>query len=413
MHSRKEQEELDAIKQGVKLENGELHVQYQFCKDPRSLPNNRAVAVKIAEKLEKRLIAEGHLEFYNQEFKKYFERGAAIKLSAEEIDSWQGPCNYISHHGVEQDSLSTPLRIVTNSSLKNGGKSLNDCLITGPKSLNSMFDIMLRFRCRESGLVFDLSKAYNCLKTGPVERHVRRFIWRFEQSEPWQDFAFDCVAFGDCPAANCLEVARDLTAEAGRQIDPIAADKIIKDSYVDDGVTGGTTEEVERMKGVRQEDGKFNGTIPRILNTGNLSTKVIVTTGETDKEVTALIGDSVLGYGWNTASDDMSMSLPVNVSKKRTKKLRSGPNLTLDSLDQLKSLKLSKRLCLSVASGFHDFIGIGCPFTLRFKLLMQQLFELNPTLSWDDELDAATCAPWHELIAEAVHLDSICFPRCT
>ena len=128
VHSRKEQEELDAIKQGVKLENGELHVQYQFCKDPRSLPNNRAVAVKIAEKLEKRLIAEGHLEFYNQEFKKYFERGAAIKLSAEEIDSWQGPCNYISHHGVEQGSLSTPLRIVTNSSLKNGGKSLNDCL---------------------------------------------------------------------------------------------------------------------------------------------------------------------------------------------------------------------------------------------------------------------------------------------
>ena len=197
VHSRKDQEDLQAIKQGVKLENGELHVQYQFCKDPRSLPNNRAVAVRIAEKLEKRLIAEGHLKYYNQEFKKYFERGAAVKLSAEEINSWQGPVNYISHHGVEQDSLSTPLRIVTNSSLKNGGKSLNDCLITGPKSLNSMFDIMLRFRCHESGLVFDLSKAYNCLKTGSVERHVRRFIWRFDQSEPWQDFAFDCVAFGD------------------------------------------------------------------------------------------------------------------------------------------------------------------------------------------------------------------------
>ena len=70
MHSRKEQEELDAIKQGVKLENGELHVQYQFCKDPRSLPNNRALAVKTAKKLEKCLITEGHLGFYNQEFKR-------------------------------------------------------------------------------------------------------------------------------------------------------------------------------------------------------------------------------------------------------------------------------------------------------------------------------------------------------
>ena len=70
-----------------------------------------------------------------------------------------------------------------------------------------MFDIMLRFRCHESGLVFDFTKAYNCLKTGPVERHLRRF----SQDEPWMDFAFDCVVFGDCPVANCLEIGRDMT----------------------------------------------------------------------------------------------------------------------------------------------------------------------------------------------------------
>ena len=97
---------------------------------------------------------------------------------------------------------------------------------------------MLRFRCHETGLVFDLTKAYNCLKTGPVERHLRRFIWRFSQESPWLDCAFDVVHFGDCPAANCLEIGRNITAEAGRDIDPIAADKIINDSYVDDGVTG-------------------------------------------------------------------------------------------------------------------------------------------------------------------------------
>ena len=148
--------------------------------------------------------------------KKGLDRGAAIKLSPEELDSWQGPINYISHHGVEQDSVTTPLRIVTNSSLKNGGKSLNDCLISGPNSLNSMFDIMLRFRCHESGLVFDLTKAYNSLKTGPIERHVRRFIWRFSPDDPWADFAFDCVAFGDCPAANFLEIGRNMTAEDGK-----------------------------------------------------------------------------------------------------------------------------------------------------------------------------------------------------
>ena len=373
--SRQEQEDLDALKSGVKLVNGEVQVKYQFKKDPRSLPNNRYAAVKIADKLEKRLQASGHLDYYNQELKKYFVRGAAIKLSEEELESWHGPVNYISHHGVEQGSVTTPLRIVTNSSLKNGGKSLNDCLISGPNSLNSMFDITLRFRCHECGLVFDLTKAYNSLKTGPVERHLRRFIWRFSPDEPWQDFAFDCVAFGDCPAANFLEIGRDLTANEGREIDPVAADKIINDSYVDDGVTGGSMAEVERMRGLRLEDGSFGGTIPQILSKGNLKMKVAVASGETDEEIKNLIGNKVLGYGWDATSDEMDVKLPVNITKKKTKKLRSGPDLTVESLSMLAEVKLSKRTCLGITNGFLDFIGVACPFTLRFKLLMKELFE--------------------------------------
>ena len=384
------------------MEETQVRVKYQFERDPRSLPNNRAVAVKIAEKLEQRLKKDGHLDYYNQEFKKIFERGAAVQLSEEELSSWQGPINYISHHGVEQDSVSTPLRIVTNSSLKNGGKSLNDCLITGPKSLNSMFEIMLRFRCHESGLVFDLTKAYNCLKTGPVERHLRRFIWRFKEDSPWIDFAFDVVHFGDCPAANCLEIGRNMTAEAGRSIDSVAADKIIKDSYVDDGVTGGSSSEVERMKGERLGDGSYSGTLAQILNLGKLKMKVVVTTGETDKELTKLIGDKVLGYNWDTISDQMSASLPVNVTKKKTKKAKSGPNLTMETLGQLKEIKLTKRICLGVTSSFLDFLGIACPFTVRFKLLVQELFENKDVkLSWYNEIP----------LTHWIHLIIVCFPR--
>ena len=143
------------------------------------------------------------------------DRGGVVRLSKAELDEWKGPQNYISHHGVEKPSATTPLRVVTNSSLNNAGNSLNGCLISGPNSLNSMLDIALRFRCFECALVWDLSKAYNALKTGPVERHLRRFIWRFSPSEDWQDFAFDCVAFGDLPAANFLEIGRNLTADAG------------------------------------------------------------------------------------------------------------------------------------------------------------------------------------------------------
>ena len=421
IHSRRDQEDLDILKKGVQLVDGELRVQYQFSKDPRSLPNNRFAAVKIAEKLEKKLVSSGHLDYYNQEMQKVLDRGAAIKLSPGEIESWQGPVNYISHHGVEQDSVTTPLRIVTNSSLNNGGKSLNDCLISGPNSLNSMFDIMLRFRCHESGLVFDLTKAYNSLKTGQVERHVRRFIWRFNSSDPWQDFAFDCVAFGDCPAANFLEIGRDMTAEAGKDIDEVAAQKIINDSYVDDGVTGGSHTEVEKMKGARLADGSFTGTLTQILARGKLKPKVILTTGETDEAVKNLVGNKVLGYDWDATSDGMAVRFPVNVTEKKNKKLRSGPNLTIESLPILKEVKLTTRLCLGVTNSFLDFMGIACPFTLRFKLLMKDLIlsrheqkqSESSSKAWDEKISEFEKEKWLELIAEAVKSDSICFPRTT
>ena len=141
--------------------------------------------------------------------------------------------------------------------------------------------------------MYDLTKAYNQLKTGPVERHLRRLIWRFSPEEEWQDFAFDTVAFGDCPAGNFLELGRDLIAESGREVDPIAADRIIRDTYVDDGVTGGSEYEVTKMKGVRLEDGSYSGTLGQILDKGKLKMKVIVTTGETNEDLKHLIGNKV------------------------------------------------------------------------------------------------------------------------
>ena len=69
------------------------------------------------------------------------------------------------------------------------------------------------------------------MRTGPTERHFRRFVWRFSTAEPWQDFALDRVHFGDACAATQLEVAKDIIANAGAYIDPEAAKRIKEDIY--------------------------------------------------------------------------------------------------------------------------------------------------------------------------------------
>ena len=69
--------------------------------------------------------------------------------------------HYLPHHCVtRQDKATTKLRIVYDASAKTTGPSLNDCLYTGPKFSQSIFDILLRFRVHKVALAGDIEKAF-------------------------------------------------------------------------------------------------------------------------------------------------------------------------------------------------------------------------------------------------------------
>ena len=411
-HGLKKQAELDLIKSKTKLINGEVWCEYPFIKNPSCLPYNRHSAVRVAEKVEKDLMKDGLHDVYCEQIKQFLDRGVAVMLSAEEMKSWTGPCQYITHHGVLKDSVSTPLRVVTNSSFNNGGNSLNSCLASGPNSLNPMLDVMLRFRSYPIAIHLDLSKAYNTLRTGLVERHVRRFVWRFSPQEDWQDFALDRVHFGDLCAATQLEVGKDLVADAGVDIDPEASKKIKDDLYVDDGLTGGDEELVARFVGEKLPDGSFNGTLSKILALGNYKIKAMTVSGSKKSEDSDLMGNKVLGYTYDVEDDMLGLHFGMNISKKK-RSVRLEPNLTLQDVDKLRSSTLSKRVLLGVTNGFGDFLGIGTPHTIKFKALMRELFLLEEPLTWDDPVPEEMRTEWVDLMVETLRAGDLPFHRST
>ena len=68
----------------------------------------------------------------------------------------------------------------------------------GPNALASLLEVVLGFRMCEVALVYDLTKAYQSISTGEVERNVRRIVWRFgDVTENWKIFGFNVVTFGD------------------------------------------------------------------------------------------------------------------------------------------------------------------------------------------------------------------------
>ena len=119
----------DAIQYDAEAQK--VSVSYPWTEDVRKLTDNIGQAIAFQSSIERRLSKDKKLmEAYNLELQKFIERGAITKLSQMEMDTYSGPISYVSHHGVHKPgSLTTPLRIVTNSSLRNvnAGLSLNQC----------------------------------------------------------------------------------------------------------------------------------------------------------------------------------------------------------------------------------------------------------------------------------------------
>ena len=107
----------------------------------------------------------------------------------------------------------------------------------------------------------------------------------------------------------------------------------------------------------------------------------------------------------------MKVNFSVYLSNKK-KKARMESPLSLKDFQLLPKPKITKRICLGITNGFGDFMGIASPFSIRFKLLMKQLFDGgSKQLLWDDEVPAGGREAWIQLIAEAVETSSLCFPR--
>ena len=101
------------------------------------------------------------------------------------------------HHPVYKKSATTPIRIVFNASSKpTGGKSLNDCLLTGPTLTAKLYDILLTFREGKHAVTADISKASHSVIVDEQDRDYLRFLWINRDQSQLCTFRFKVVLFG-------------------------------------------------------------------------------------------------------------------------------------------------------------------------------------------------------------------------
>ena len=280
---------------------------------------------------------------------------------------------YIPHHHVKKESSTTPIRIVFDCSCHQTATSpsLNDCLEVGPPYFADMGAILVRFRTHPIGISTDIEKAFLHVRLSEADRDMTRFLWLSDPTDPESDFQtyrFRSVLFGSASSPFMLNAV--LQTHFDNHKTPVTQD--MKDNlYVDNVITGRNTD-TEALKYYQESrsvmaEAKFN--LRSWASNSPLLQNQAATGGvlDTDSGIT-----NILGLRWNSGADTLTLaSKEVQI-----------PEDTI----------ITKREILRESSKIYDPLGFITPVSIRAKILMQDIWQLN--VDWDEPLDGDVRDRW-------------------
>ena len=418
----KEKRELHKLEAGITWDKERKKI---LCKYPLKdgvdlslFKDNREQAIKRCQSMINSLKKSGELPIYQKQVEDYVVRKVWIRTTLEEIEARkaQGKAiHYVAHMGVRNpSSKTTPLRLVVDSSVRNNysGPRLTEIFCKGPNYINNLNNVLTQWRSFWHCGVFDYSKAYHSLETpGEDERMMRLVVWKMNGEGEWVTFFHAVVGMGDTPAAVLLELAKKVAAREGNLIDPILCLQLLPMSYVDDGLLGGSSEDIDRMRGQVLEgpDGGlvFTGTLAQVSALVGLRAKNFCRSMETDKRCLERQG-KVLGLTWHADQDQLSFKLSANLTPRKGAG-RLGPDMTLEDIPKLATTVFTRRIALQVAAFNWDPLGLIGAFLMKFKIALKHLVALD--YGWDQPLDNDLQEVWRGLVKELLETTELRFPR--
>ena len=148
----------------------------------------------------------------------------------------------------------------------------------------------------------------------------------------WRIFGYLVVSFGDTTAAAVLEVCFRMVISMYGYIDLLTAHRLLHDHFVDDITSGGTVEQVKLFKGDEdQVTLACTDTMPQIFARVGWQLKAIAVSGEPDGPALEKLSGSVLGHGYSTGRDVLSVKFRVNISPRKRGKV-TGPDITVSTV---------------------------------------------------------------------------------
>ena len=226
-----EKASLEKLEESIKYVDGRYQVAIPWKDDEPALPNNYEMALRRLLNTEKRLLKNPEIgEAYTNNINQYLEKGYIRRLDPTEkspLKKW-----YLPHFPVVRpDRTTTKTRIVFDVSAKFEGVSLNDAIYQGPKLQRELTDVLLRFRRNPVALMCDIAEMYLRIEVVPKDRPYQRFLWRTQEPD---EYEFNRVVFGVNSSPLQAHFVAQTQAEKHKDEFPMAAETVLKSTYVDD-----------------------------------------------------------------------------------------------------------------------------------------------------------------------------------
>ncbi|XP_030208539.1 uncharacterized protein LOC115556311 [Gadus morhua] len=384
---------LNKLNEGIqKNKHGHYQMPLPFKKRPSMPDNKNSVMIRLNHLKRKLQRDEKYKEQYVKFMEEIIERGDAeqIEDGGSEVERW-----YIPHHGVRHAKKPDKLRVVFDCSARHKGTSLNDHLLSGPDLLNNLSGVLIRFRRYPVALMCDIEKMFHQFHVDEADRNYLRFLWwkQGDLNSPPSEFRMKVHLFGAASSPGCANFGMKHLAKENGDLYPKGSQFIMRDFYVDDGLTSaGSTEEAVQlarearelcaMGGLRLH--KFVSNERNVLESIPPSERAINVTNM-DLTFDELPLERALGIQWDVESDHFRLSV------------------------SLKDQPATRRGILSTVASLYDPLGFVAPVLLKAKIILQEMCRRGT--GWDDPLPDELRPKWEKWRDDLAQLDNVTIPR--
>ncbi|XP_073948966.1 uncharacterized protein [Choristoneura fumiferana] len=302
----------------------------------------------------------------------------------------------LPHHPVvKMDRETTKVRVVFDASCKGkNGISLNDDLMIGPKLQPDLRHLVMKWRMYPICLVSDIVKMYRQVKVTEEDADFQRILWRENSNEVLKEYKLLRVTFGTaCAPYLAVKALQQVAIDHGKDY-PMASERVLKDFYMDDLMTGCMTvdEGVQVYKEMNELLGKAGFELQKWTSNSNQLIKAMkLENNEKEIEDELKIKHDeiikILGLTWNRNSDDFQYSVKLPPMKKLA----------------------TKRTIISDISRLYDPLGWAAPSIILAKVMIQKLWLTG--LGWDEDVPCKLLQEWSTYREELSELTKVHIPR--